>query len=94
MFNETQRQVRKQQSYEKSRVYDLINGFKAKNLNYQEILLHINIMTASANNTETQQEVLSKAKQLIETSIDQEIAYETKNSIYPNDNDSSKLFNS
>lgn len=80
MFSDTQKQVNKQLKYEKSKAYEIVSSLKAKKLSNIEILACIDVMS-SADNNETQQEVLIKARTMVSFEVEQEHKYETSSFI-------------
>jgi hypothetical protein len=71
-FYETDRMIRKQQNYEKSRAYDVIGSLKARNLSDQEILSCIEVMMMLDGQNETQIQALILAKQIVINYLEQE----------------------
>lgn len=72
MTFDSERISRKQERYEKSRAYDIIDMFKSKNISNKEILACIEVMAFFDDNTETQVAVITKARNIIIQNIDQE----------------------
>ena len=64
MFYESERIVRKQQKYEKTRAYAIVNDLQRKGLSHQEMIEAVNILLMSEN-TECQQAILEKAKLIL-----------------------------
>jgi hypothetical protein len=77
-----QKQSDKQKRYEVSRAYEIINTLKKKNLKSNDILECIEIMYSDKDNTETQQEVLIKAKNIVMREAEMEFKYEASSFIY------------
>ena len=73
MFYETERMVRKQQKYEKSMAYDIIDMFKKKGLNNRETLACIEVMSYLDNqHTESQMASITLAHKITTYYINQE----------------------
>ena len=66
MFYETERIIRKNQKYEKSRAYATISKLENKGLSKAEMLEAIEILLKD-DNTESQQSILELAKRILET---------------------------
>ena len=73
MVFDSERISRKQERYEKSRAYNIIETFKSKNLNNKEILACIEVMILLNDNTETQTAAVIKARNIIIQNINQEL---------------------
>ena len=72
MAFDSERISRKQERYEKSKAYNIIETFKSKSLNNKEILACIEVMILLNDNTETQMAVVIKARNIIIQNINQE----------------------
>jgi hypothetical protein len=74
-FYDTDRMIRKQQNYEKSRAYDIIGSLKARDLSDQEILSCIDMMILldAEDQSETQIKALFIAKQIVINYLEQEL---------------------
>jgi len=72
-FYETDRIIRKQQTFEKSRAYDIIGVLKHKNMSYQEVLACLDVMIFVDGQSETQMQILTKAKEITNYYIEQEL---------------------
>jgi hypothetical protein len=72
MFYDTERIVRKQEKYEKSKAYDIISTLKLKGLSTKESLACIEIMSFLDSNNESKNAILNLAHQIITSHIEQE----------------------
>ena len=72
MFYDTERIVRKQEKYEKSKAYDVIETLKLKGLNTKESLACIEIMSFLDSNNESQKAILNLAHQIVTSHIEKE----------------------
>lgn len=66
-FYESERITRKQENYEKSRAYEIIESLKKKNLTFDQMLVTLGAMFDDKTNTETQRAVLIRAHDIITT---------------------------
>jgi hypothetical protein len=72
MFYDTERIVRKQEKYEKSKAYDVISALKHKGLNTKETLACIEVMSFLDSNNESQIAILNLAHQIVTSHVEQE----------------------
>ena len=72
MFYDTERIVRKQEKYEKSKAYEVIGALKHKGLNTKETLACIEIMSFLDSNNESQKAILNLAHQIVTSHVEQE----------------------
>ena len=72
MFYDTERIVRKQEKYEKSKAYEVISALKLKGLSTKETLACIEIMSFLDTNNESQNAILNLAHQIVTSHVEQE----------------------
>lgn len=72
MFYDTERIVRKQEKYEKSKAYEVISTLKHKGLSTKETLACIEVMSFLDNNNESQQAILNLAHRIVASHVEQE----------------------
>jgi len=80
MFYDTERIVRKQEKYEKTKAYATISKLKSKGLSVSEAIDAISILLED-DNTESQQAILERAKRILQSekeSLDEECTEATK----------------
>ena len=65
MFYESERIIRKNEKHKKTKAYDLISDLKKKGLSNEEMIEAVKILL-SDNNNEFQDDVLNKAKSILE----------------------------
>ena len=72
-FYESERIIRKQERYEKSKAYDIIGTLKCKDLSMPEVLACIEVMSKNVENSESQVSVLALAHRIATYYVEQEL---------------------